>query len=170
MMSPRSSFVLVLGLALAGCGRSSPDTVAPVDERPEPPQVTRRALSVSGINLDPGLASGCGITGVDTFFEYDSAQVEAADSGVLARLATCLTSGPLQGKHIEIVGHADPRGPDEYNAKLGRSRAQSVQDFLIDRGLSASVIAVSTMGEAGTDPADPAEWPYDRRVDVRLAR
>lgn len=160
----------VLGLALVGCGKSSADTVkpVPVHEATEPPAVTVRPLTVSSINLDPNLASGCGITGVETFFEYDSAAVEARDSGVLAQLTTCLTSGPLQGRHIEIVGHADPRGPDEYNAKLGRSRAQAVQDFMIDRGLSASIIKVSTAGEADSSPADPAEWPYDRRVDVRL--
>ena len=166
----RSLLVVVFGLALAGCGKATPDTVTPepVREAPSQPEVTRRALTVSSINLDPNLASGCGITGVETFFEYDSAAVEVSDSAVLAQLTTCLTSGPLQGRHIEIVGHADPRGGDEYNAKLGRSRAQSVQDFMIDRGLGASRIAVSTAGEVGTNPADPAEWPFDRRVDIRL--
>lgn len=162
--------VMSLGLGLAGCGKSSPDTAAPesaVDD-PQDAQVKRRPLTTSSVSLDPNIAAACGITGVETFFEFDSAQVEPADSGVLTQLTACLTSGPLQGRPIEIVGHADPRGTDEYNARLGRSRAQSVQDFMIDRGLSATHIAVSTQGEAGTNPDDPAEWPYDRRVEIRL--
>lgn len=165
-------FIGAFGLALAvGCSKTAADTArpGPTQEAPEKPAVTTKALTVSSINLDPNLAQGCGITGVETFFEFDSAQVESADSGVLSLLATCLTSGPLQGRHIEVVGHADPRGPDEYNSKLGRSRAQSVEEFLVGRGVLEGNVAVSSKGEEGADPTTPAEWPYDRRVDIRLA-
>jgi outer membrane protein OmpA-like peptidoglycan-associated protein len=165
-------FIASFGLALAvGCTRTSADTAKPGPaEEPERAGAQQRPLTVSSVTLDPTLASECGITGQQAFFEFDSAQVETADSGVLAQLATCVTSGPLQGQRLELVGHADPRGPDEYNAKLGRSRAQSVAEFLVGRGVMNSNIAVSSDGEAGADPTTPAEWPYDRRVDIRVAR
>jgi peptidoglycan-associated lipoprotein len=170
------STVVVIGLFVAlgaGCSKSSTDTARPAGESrdvaADPPAGNDRSLMVSGVYLDPGLASSCGITGLGAFFEFDSAQVEPGDSGALAQLATCLSSGPLQGQRVVVVGHADPRGTDEYNLKLGRSRAQSVEGFLVERGVTAANVAVETQGERGADPAQPEEWPYDRRVDIRLA-
>lgn len=166
----RSLSLVAFAGVLGGCGKSSPDTATPAPAgEVGAPTTSRRPLTITGISLDPNLASGCGITGAEAFFEFDSAQVDAADTGVLAQLATCLASGPMQGRRIEVVGHADPRGSDEYNAKLGRSRAHSVQEFLVGRGMQSGAIVVSSAGELGADPNDPAEWPYDRRVDIRLA-
>lgn len=68
-----------------------------------------------------------------------------------------------------MVGHTDPRGSDRYNDELGRSRAESVREYLVFHGVGPDTVEFLSMGEAGADESSPAEWPYDRRVDIHLA-
>ena len=42
---------------------------------------------------------------------------------MLQQIATCVTTGPLRGKTLKLVGRADPRGEVEYNMGLGEHRA-----------------------------------------------
>ena len=48
---------------------------------------------------------------------------------------------------VTLEGHADHRGPDDYNIRLGRQRGEMVRDFLIKYGVSQSQITVETYGE-----------------------
>ena len=86
---------------------------------------------------------------------------------VLAEVAECVTTGPLQGKDLELVGYADPRGTDEYNKELGLMRAESVAKCLRDHGVELTQIEINSMGEKEAS-SDASEWPLDRRVDIRL--
>lgn len=127
------------------------------------------ALMVVGVYVESPLAAACGITLPPTaFFEYDSARLDAASNPSLQALARCLTSGPLAGRSIELVGHTDPRGGDEYNRQLGRSRAESVRDFLQGQGVPTDRLVARSMGEQAAEPATPSQWPLERRVDIRL--
>ena len=125
-------------------------------------------VTVTGVFIEPTLASACGLTvSPRAFFEFDSTDLDKGDAAVLRHVANCLATGTLAGRRVELIGHADPRGPDAYNDKLGRSRAQSVQDFLVSHGVTTDNIEVRSAGAQGASP-DPSEWPYDRRVDVKL--
>ena len=44
-------------------------------------------------------------------------------------------AGPLAGRSMHLVGHADPRGPSEYNMALGQRRADSVDGYIDRRGV-----------------------------------
>jgi peptidoglycan-associated lipoprotein len=70
---------------------------------------------------------------------------------------------------MRLVGHADPRGGEEYNLVLGGSRADGVRTFLIDRGLAAGQVASTSRGEMDAKGRDESSWAEDRRVDIRLA-
>ena len=75
----------------------------------------------------------------------------------------------MKGKSMQVVGHADPRGTDEYNQKLGKSRAVSVEEFLVARGVADDKVVTGSHGEAeATD--DPSEFAFDRRVDIQLVK
>ena len=125
-------------------------------------------VTVTGVFIEPTLATACGLTvSPRAFFEFDSTDLDKGDAAVLRHVANCLATGMLAGRRVELIGHADPRGPDAYNDKLGRSRAQSVQDFLVSHGVTTDNIEVRSAGAQGASP-DPSEWPYDRRVDVKL--
>lgn len=167
-------FTTLVAAALAvGCSRSSADR-APASPEPEPTATpaasTERPHTVSGIYLDPELKSGCGIDEVQTYFEFDSADVDPPEGTILYQVAKCLESGAFKGQKVRIVGHADPRGGDTYNDELGKSRAAAVREYLVFHGVKHEAIEMLSMGEAGADEKSPAEWSYDRRVDIRLAR
>lgn len=49
---------------------------------------------------------------------------------------------------VEIGGHTDSRGNDEYNQKLSQSRAQAVTDSLIARGIAKERLVVKGYGES----------------------
>jgi peptidoglycan-associated lipoprotein len=72
-------------------------------------------------------------------------------------------------KAVWVVGHADPRGSDEYNLALGGSRADGVRIFLLNRGLRGQQMATTSRGEMDAKGTDEASWVADRRVDILLA-
>lgn len=71
---------------------------------------------------------------------------------------------------IEIVGHTDDVGDDDYNMALSEQRAESVRDYLVGKGLDASKVVTTGKGEtmpiaSNNTPEGRAE---NRRVEVLL--
>ena len=93
----------------------------------------------------------------------------ARDSGPLDKLAECFKSGPMKGRVMKLVGHADPRGDSDYNMQLGLSRADSVAKYLADQGLEKKQATTTSRGALDASGTDEASWAQDRRVDVVLA-
>jgi peptidoglycan-associated lipoprotein len=102
-------------------------------------------------------------------FDFDQFQLLPEDRDVLDQVATCVTSGPLKGKRLQLVGRADPRGTDEYNLALGDRRAHTVVDYLKHLGVNTGLVATTTRGELDAHGHDEDSWRIDRRVDVQLA-
>lgn len=99
-------------------------------------------------------------TGSDVLTEQGAAQVES--------LAKFLTKNPELA--IQLNGHADPRGTDEYNNVLSHYRAISVQQVLEGAGVAPDRIAVSAFG-AGQSKAqrgDLEAYALERRVDITI--
>ena len=78
-------------------------------------------------------------------------------------------TGPLAGKNMGLVGHADPRGESEYNMLLGERRATNVGSAISQEGLDQSKIRTSSRGEMDARGYDEPSWAQDRRVDVMIA-
>jgi peptidoglycan-associated lipoprotein len=129
----------------------------------DPPQTQ------SDIRIADDIRRACGISDADAHFAFDSSLVRDVDYPVLRKLVACFGSGPLAKREMRLVGHADPRGDDEYNLLLGGSRADGVKRFLIQGGLSQAQVATSSRGEMDSKGVDEASWSNDRRVDVLLA-
>ena len=70
---------------------------------------------------------------------------------------------------MQLVGHTDPRGTDEYNLGLGTRRAESVRTYLQRLGVPATRLGPTTRGELDASGSDEAGWQRDRRVDLQLA-
>lgn len=176
MQNHLRSIALLLGLALVpACAGPKADESRPAEESSQPdtqPAATNtRSSSMSGVYLDPELARLCGITSAapTAFFEFDSAKIDSTDNSGLLAVATCVSTGPLKGRQIQFVGHTDPRGTDDHNTQLGKSRADSVMQFLANKGgVPADRMTTRSEGEKGADPTDSDGWPYDRRVEIRL--
>ena len=90
------------------------------------------------------------------------------DRDVLQQIATCVTSGPLKGKKLELTGRADPRGTEEYNLALGSRRAGSVGQYLEALGVRKTYLPQTTRGALDATGTDETGWAKDRRVDIML--
>lgn len=58
---------------------------------------------------------------------------------------------------ISLVGNTDSSGTDDYNDRLGLRRAQFVKDQLVQRGIPAQILSVSSNGRKNPLPRKPGE-------------
>jgi peptidoglycan-associated lipoprotein len=161
-----SSLVLVC----SACGH---EALPPANPRPPIAEgrstanpVDSKSPSRGIVHISRPIQKACNIDDADAHFAFDSASLQEAERPVLSKLVTCFVSGPLAGKEMRLVGHADPRGGDDYNMVLGGSRADTVKGFLAMRGLPSSRIATSSRGELDARGTDERTWAEDRRVDI----
>lgn len=123
--------------------------------------------TASGIYIDDAIAKACGISTQEAYFPFDSAKIISA--GPLDKLTECFKTGPMKGKVMKLIGHADPRGDADYNVQLGLSRADSVAKYMFDKGLDKKQATTTSRGALDAKGTDDASWALDRRVDVKLA-
>ena len=79
-------------------------------------------------------------------FGYDQSDLSTQAQASLNKLATVLQKYP--DTNIEILGHTDDRGTDEYNQGLSQRRAVSSANYLKANGINASRITTKGMGES----------------------
>jgi peptidoglycan-associated lipoprotein len=82
---------------------------------------------------------------MDVFFDYGQSTVRPADIPLLAKNVKWLLANPI--KKIELEGHADKRGTNEYNLVLAEKRAGAVREYLVQLGIDSSKILVISFGE-----------------------
>ena len=107
------------------------------------------------------------IAGVQTF-ETNSYRLKADIKETLAPLAEVLDE--YEKTSIQIDGHTDDSGPEEYNQKLSEQRALSLSRILIEAGVKPRRIAVIGFGEL--QPLQPnkneAARLANRRLELRI--
>ena len=70
--------------------------------------------------------------------------------------------------YVEIVGHTDDRGDDDYNQDLSEQRAEAMRDYLVSNGLDPSKVVTWGAGEKmpiATNRTDEGR-AENRRVEV----
>lgn len=82
----------------------------------------------------------------DVLFDFDRAELKPGARERLARVAGILSAHP--GLQIEIEGHTDAVGTDEYNQGLSERRATSVSAYLRDQGIGQAIVATQGFGES----------------------
>jgi OOP family OmpA-OmpF porin len=101
-------------------------------------------------------------------FRTNSDELKLTSLPLLDEAATVLINYP--GIQMEVQGHTDSDGPDEYNLDLSARRAGSVVNYLIDRGVSAEHLTWVGYGE--TRPLYPnnseEEKEANRRVEFHM--
>jgi len=125
--------------------------------------------TASNIHIDDAIRKACGIDDSNAYFGFDSANVTSDAAKPLDQVATCFISGPLKGKKMQLVGHADPRGDSDYNFALAQSRADSVGKYLSVKGVGKDQISSTSRGALDATGTDEPSWSKDRRVDILLA-
>jgi peptidoglycan-associated lipoprotein len=101
-------------------------------------------------------------------FDFDSSVVKAGEKSKVSAVADYLKGNA--GTAVEIEGHCDERGTEEYNRSLGERRALALREQLVSLGIDANRIDTISYGK--DRPADPghdeAAWKQNRRGDFAL--
>ena len=105
----------------------------------------------------------------DIYFKFDRYDLDDASRAVLTKNAAYLRSTNPVAK-IEIQGHCDERGTNNYNISLGQRRAQSTKSFLVSQGVSGDRIHIISYGEERPFcfNSDKTCWSKNRRAHFRI--
>jgi peptidoglycan-associated lipoprotein len=101
-------------------------------------------------------------------FEYDQATVRSVDQATLDRKAAILGANP--NVRVQISGHADERGSDEYNLALGNRRAAAAKRYLENKGIDGGRMEVVSYGEERplAQGSDEAAYAQNRRDEFQV--
>ena len=101
-----------------------------------------------------------------TNFAFNSAKLTPAGETILDQAVA--TMSKHETIHVRIEGNTDSVGSDAYNMKLGQRRADSVEQYLVGKGISASRLTTVSYGKtkpiASNDTAEGRA--QNRRVDL----
>lgn len=173
------SFVLIVCVALlfTGCQRK---VIIEGEEKPEEaivkegevPEEERLAKEKEQIEASLQTKKYPGIEGEvfessmlqDIHFAFDRYDLSAKSREILVKNAEFIFKFP-EAK-IQIEGHCDERGTNEYNLALGERRAMSTKKYLLSLGVPVNRISTISYGEEL--PIDPRHnegaWAKNRRA------
>src|SRR5215471_4099753 len=101
-------------------------------------------------------------------FDFDSSAVKGAEKSKVTAVADYL-KGHAQNA-LEVDGHCDERGTEEYNRSLGERRALALREQLVALGIDPARIDTVSFGK--DRPADPGHdesaWKQNRRGEFLL--
>jgi len=102
------------------------------------------------------------------FFDFDRSNITADAQKVITEAATAAKAGNVS--RIQLTGHTDRSGSDQYNMALSLRRGEAVKQALIRLGIPAASIAVIGRGESQplVPTADGVREPQNRRVEILL--
>ncbi|UXX80629.1 OmpA family protein [Reichenbachiella carrageenanivorans] len=110
------------------------------------------------------IEKGAAITLNNIFFEFDKSDLRTSSYAELDRILKLLKSNQIN--KIEISGHTDSVGDDNYNLDLSQRRAWSVYSYFISNGINAS--RLESVGYGETIPIGPNDTPENRRTNRRV--
>lgn len=171
--------VLVLAvLGAAGCAKKEPpfqpdlydsDPVAGTGDTDDGgygsggeglPDIDAASLGRFDFRSDPALET--------VYFGYDSSGLNSEALQAITRNAEILKN---RSGMVQIAGHCDDRGTQEYNLALGERRALSVRDQLVRLGVSGDRILTISYGKefpASTGSGEAA-WAQNRRAEFLIS-
>jgi outer membrane protein OmpA-like peptidoglycan-associated protein len=126
----------------------------------------RLFVSLSEILETRREARGLIVSLSDVLFDFNKASLKPGAREKLAKLAGILLAYPGNYR-IEIEGHTDAVGTDEYNLKLSQDRAESVRYFIVQSGLAENRI-LGTRGFGEIRPVASNDTPEGRQMNRRV--
>jgi outer membrane protein OmpA-like peptidoglycan-associated protein len=102
------------------------------------------------------------------FFDFDKTTLRPESIPQLDRVVKFMRDNPTVS--VEIGGHTDSKGSDEYNINLSQGRAESVVNYVIEQGVDYSRIIAKGYGESlpvDTNSTDEGRQS-NRRVEFKI--
>jgi outer membrane protein OmpA-like peptidoglycan-associated protein len=102
------------------------------------------------------------------YFNFDKTSLKEASFPELDRLVDLMVQNP--GIKIDIIGHTDSKGSDDYNLTLSEGRAQSVMKYLIEKGIAKKRMTATGMGESSPISSNDTDAgrAQNRRVEFTI--
>jgi outer membrane protein OmpA-like peptidoglycan-associated protein len=100
----------------------------------------------------------------DVLFKSGSFELLPGARERLAKISGIVLAYPTL--HLQVEGHTDSVGSDEYNQELSEYRAQAVRDYLVQQGIPAGQIAARGLGK--TQPIASNDTPEGRQQNRRV--
>jgi len=131
-----------------------------------PAPVAPEVVDNGAFNVDPNAPMAAENAMYLVFFNWDSSNLGSGALNVLDAVADEVAKNPPQT--INVVGHTDTSGSNQYNQRLAFKRANNVKDALIQRGVDPSLVSVNAMGETEllVETPDNIREPANRRVNI----
>lgn len=121
---------------------------------PPPPQPVYEKVTISATAL----------------FDFNKATLKPEGKAAIRDLDDQIKAKGGQVVDIDVIGHTDSVGPEEYNQGLSERRATAVKDFMVSDGIDAGIIDVSGQGELSpvADNATKEGRALNRRVEINI--
>lgn len=101
-------------------------------------------------------------------FDFDKAALRPANRELLSRIAGVLLTS--NGYRVQVFGHTDDVGSEQYNLELSGKRAQAVRDYLIEAGIDPEILTAKGFGKSSplVPGTDPQARTKNRRVEIGI--
>ncbi|MEQ9439267.1 MAG: OmpA family protein [Cyclobacteriaceae bacterium] len=121
------------------------------------------------IFLEP-LEVGLSVRLNNIFFDYNKTTLRSESFEELDKVVDLLKVN--KKLYIEIGGHTDNRGSDQYNEELSQGRAEAVRQYLVENKISEDRVTAEGYGESKPEvPNDSEEnWQINRRVEFTILK
>ncbi len=170
----RLAMVGVAVLAMAACApRPAPEPAAPAGPAapsgPSYPSAPSGPVTGGPTAPVPGSEQDFVVNvGDRVYFDLDSYQVRSEAYARLDAQAQWLQR--YSAVRVRIEGNADERGTREYNLALGARRAESVRNYLVDRGVSAGRIDTISYGKERpiAEGSNEEAWARNRNAHTAI--
>ena len=97
------------------------------------------------------------------YFDFDRATIKPGETSKIDEVVSYLKANRTHA--VQIEGHCDERGTEQYNLSLGERRALAVREYLVTAGIQPDRVFTISYGESR--PAVPghneAAWSKNRR-------
>ena len=108
----------------------------------------------------------------EALFDHDKSNLKPEGKKAIGAVAEKIRSMGASVVDIEIIGHTDSQGSEEYNQKLSVRRATAVRDYIVNNypKVDASIIRITGMGETSpvADNKTKEGRAQNRRVEVNV--
>jgi peptidoglycan-associated lipoprotein len=164
-------FLSLLLLALIGSACSTPESrpvpvLSPLPfHNPAGDAPLRAPSAMEAMSRGIAAVTPPGAALQDVYYEFDSIDLATDAQAILKQNADWLKNNPKS--RVEVEGHCDDLGSNEYNLALGAKRAQSAKEFLVNQGVAPERLVTISYGKEAPACFEPTD---ECRVKNRRAR
>jgi OOP family OmpA-OmpF porin len=104
------------------------------------------------------------------YFDFDKTTLRPESFPELEKLVDMMNTN--ENLEIEISGHTDDKGSDDYNQKLSQGRAEAVREYVVEQGIDGNRISAVGYGESKPETSNDTEEgrQINRRVEFTVLK